>query len=237
MAGMLLAACAVPTVAPAKAAADYVPPKMDEVTCDKGAASGKDIAGVTSSDWYFIGAKPPCTSAASLKKYCARIQTRNGYVFEAIAEAVNGDPEMVGQFTAPFDGDDEALAATLYSHPKQSLQKSLQKCGLKDEQVRANLVAEAEVASKTDANAALARDFAVIGMWAPDLAMTIWKRECQGHPFSDPNAHSESPPLDKYWKANPHYLQFCEATTDDGLARRPKDLTKIWKDISVLSSE
>jgi hypothetical protein len=232
-----VAALALVAAAPAMSAAEYVPPKMDEATCDQGATTGKDFTNVTSSDWYFIGAKPPCTSAASLKKYCARIQTRDGYVFEATAEAVNGDPELVGQFTAPFEDDEKALAAALYSHPKQSLQKSLQKCGLKDEQVRAKLVAEAEAASKTDANAALARDFAVIGMWAPDLAMTIWKRECQGHPFSDPNAHSESPPLDKYWKANPHYLQFCEATTDDGLARRPKDFTKIWKDIGALSSE
>jgi hypothetical protein len=210
---------------------------MDDATCDKGATSGKDIAGVTSSDWYFITEKPPCTAAGSLKKYCARIQTRDGYVFEAIAEGVNDDPELVGQFTAPFEDDEKVLAAVIYSHPKQSLKKSLQKCGLKDEQVRAKLVAEAEVASRTDVNPALARDFAVIGMWAPDLAMTIWKRECQGHHFSDPNINTEHPMLDKYWYANPHYLEFCEATTDDGRVQRPKDFSKIWTNISDLSSE
>ena len=232
-----VAALALVAAAPAMSAAEYVPPKMDEATCDQGATTGKDYTNVTSSDWYFIGAKPPCTSAASLKKYCARIQTRNGYVFETTAQAVNGDPEMVGQFIAPIDDDEEAKAQALYSHPKLSLQKSLQKCGLTDAQVHARLVAEAEVATKTDVDSALARDFAVLGLWAPDIAMTIWKRECQGHPISDPNAHSEDPPLDKYWKANPRYLAFCESTTDDSLARRAKDFSKIWTDVGAISSE
>ena len=237
MAGLSIAICAVAAVAPAAAAGEYVPPKMDESSCDQGATSGKDFTGVTSSDWYFIGAKPPCTSASSLKKYCARLQTRQGYVFEAMAQALNDDPVWVNGLVAAFEGDDEAKAATLYSHPKQSLQKSLQKCALNGDQVRAKLVTEAEVASKADSGPALARDFAVIGMWAPELAMTIWKRECEGHPFLDPSDHGESPRTDKYWKANPRYLQFCLSTTDGPMAKRPKDLRKVWTDISALSSE
>jgi len=237
MAGLLLAAIAFAAVEPARAAAEYVPPALDQSICDQGATSGKDFTGVTSSDWYFIGAKPPCTSAGSLRKYCARLQTLQGYVFEAMAQALNDDPAWVNAMVAPFEGDDDAKAAALYSHPKQSLQKSLQKCALNGDQVRAKLVTEAEAATKTDSDSALARDFAVIGLWAPDLAMTLWKRECEGHPFSDPGDRSESPRTDKYWKANPRYLQFCLSTTADPMARRPKDIRKVWTDISVLSSE
>jgi hypothetical protein len=234
--GLLLAASAVAVVAPARAAAEYVPPKMDESSCDQGATSGKDFTGVTSSDWYFIGAKPPCTSAGSLRKYCARLQTRQGYVFEAMAQALNDDPAWVNAMVSPFEGDDDAKAAALYSHPKQSLQKSLQKCALNGEQVRAKLVVEAELALKTGSGPAPARDLAVIGFWAPDRAMAIWKRECEGHRFSDPGDRSEMT-VDKYWKANPRYLQFCTMSTDDPMAKRPKDFSKIWKDISALSSE
>ncbi len=237
LAGPFLAVCAIVIAKPAMSAAEYIPPKMDEATCDQGATRGKDFTGVTSSDWYFIGAKPPCASAGTLKKYCARLQTRQGYVFEALTQALNDDPVWLNGMVAPFEGDDDAKAAALYSHPKQSLQKSLQKCALNGDQVRAKLVTEAEAASKTDAGASLARDFAVIGTWAPTLAMTIWKRECEGHYFSDPSDHSENPRTDKYWKANPRYLQFCLGTTDDAMARRPKDLAKIWNDLSALTSE
>jgi hypothetical protein len=236
MAGLLLAACAFTAAAPAKAATDYVPAKLDDASCDQGATSGKDFTGVTSSDWYFIGAKPPCTSASSLKKYCARLQTRQGYVFEAMAQALNDDPALVKGMVDPFEGDDDAKAAALYSHPKQSLQKSLQKCGLNGDQVRAKLVTEAELASRTDPVSAVTGDLAVIGMWAPDRAMAIWKRECEGHRFSDPSDRSELT-VDKYWKANPRYLQFCTTTTEDPMGKRPKDFSKIWTDISVLSSE
>ena len=200
----LLAACVAATLASPGRAAEYAPPKMDEASCDKGATSGKDVAGVTSSAWYFIGTKPPCTSAASLKKYCARLQTRQGYVFEAMSQALNDDPAWVQSMVAPFEGDDEAKAAALYSHPKQSLQKSLQKCGLNGDQVRAKLVAEAEAASKTDTGAALSRDLAVIGMWAPDRALGIWKRECEGHRSTDP-ADRNGNTVDPYWKTNPRY--------------------------------
>jgi hypothetical protein len=236
MAAPLLAAFAVACIAPAGAAAEYAPPKMDEASCDQGATSGKDFTGVTSSDWYFIGAKPPCTSAGSLRKFCARMQTRQGFVFEAMTQALNDDPAWVNGMVAPFEGDDEAKAAALYSHPKQSLQKSLQKCALNADQVRAKLVAEAEVALKTGSGPAPARDLAVIGMWAPDRAMAIWKRECEGHRFSDPSDRSEMT-VDKYWKANPRFLQFCTMTTEDPMGKRPKDFSKVWKDISVLSSE
>lgn len=235
--GCFLIAFATIGAMPVLWAAEYVPPRMDEAACEQGATSGKDFTGASSSDWYFIGSKPPCPYAGSLKKYCARIQTRNGYVFEEMAQALNDDPVWVNGQVAPFEGDDDAKAQALASHPKQSLQKSLQKCGLNREQVRAKLVAEAEAASKTDHDAELARDFAVIGSWAPDLAMKIWKRECEGHPLTDPSDHSESPRLDKYWKANPRYLQFCSLTTDDAMGRRPKDFSKIWTDISALSSE
>jgi hypothetical protein len=233
---LLFAAYTVASVAPAGAAAEYVPPKMDEASCDQGATSGKDLTGVTSSDWYFIGAKPPCTSASSLKKYCTRLQTRQGYVFEAITQAMNDDPAWVNGMVAPFEGDDEAKAAALYSHPRQGLQKSLQKCGLNGDQVRAKLVAEAEAALKSGSGPALARDLAVIGMWAPDRAMIIWKRECEGHRFSDPSDRNEMT-VDKYWKANPRYLQFCTTTTEDPMGKRPKDFSKVWKDISALSGD
>jgi hypothetical protein len=232
MAGLLLAACAVAAAPPAKAAAEYVPEKMDEASCDQGATSGKDLTGVTSSAWYFIGAKPPCTSASSLKKYCARLQTRQGYVFEAMSQALNDDPAWVKDMVSPFEGDDEAKAQALYSHPKQSLTRSLQKCALNNDQLRAKFAMEAEASSKTRI------DFAVIGMWAPDHAMAIWKRECEGHPFSDPSDHSENPRMDKYWKANPRFLQFCLATTtEDAGARKPKDFRKVWTNISDLSDE
>ena len=111
---------------PALRATDYVPPKMDEASCEQGATSGKDLTGVTSSDWYFIGSKPPCPYASTLKKYCARIQTRQGYAFEALAQEMNDDPAWVSAQVAPFEGDDEGKAQALASHPKQSLQKSLQ---------------------------------------------------------------------------------------------------------------
>jgi hypothetical protein len=234
---LFLAVGAIVIAKPAMSAAEYIPPKMDEASCDQGATSGKDFTGVTSSDWYFIGAKPPCASAGSLKKYCARLQTRQGYVSEALVQALNDDPAWVNGVVAPFEGDDDAKAQALYSHPKQGLQKSLQKCGLNGDQVRAKLVTEAEAASKTDSGSALARDFAVIGTWAPDLAKSIWKRECEGHPFNDPSDHSESPRLDKYWKGNGRYQQFCLGTTDDAMARRPKDFSKIWTDLGALSSE
>ncbi len=236
MAALLVAACAVAPVAPARAAAEYVPPKMDESSCDQGATSGKDFTGVTSSAWYFIGAKPPCSSASSLKKYCARLQTLQGYVFEAMSQALNDDPAWLQGMVAPFEGDDEAKAAALYSHPKQSLQKSLQKCALNGDQVRAKLVTEAELASKSGSGSALIRNLAVVAMWAPDRAMAIWKRECEGHRFSDPSDRSEMT-VDKYWKANPRYLQFCTTTTEDPMGKRPKDFSKVWKDISALSSE
>jgi hypothetical protein len=236
MTGLFVAVWTIAAFTPAKAAGEYIPPKMDEASCDKGATTGKDFTGVTSSDWYFIGAKPPCTSANSLKKYCAHLQTRNAYVFEEMTQAFNEDPALVNQLVAPFEGDDEAKAQALYSHPRQSLQKSLQKCGLTREQVRTKLVAEAETASKTDLGSALDRDFAVIGSWAPDLAMTIWKRECEGHRFADPRDSSENT-VDKYWKANPRYLRFCSLSSADPMGKRPKDLTKVWTDISALSSE
>jgi hypothetical protein len=231
MLNLVLAAGAMALVFPAKAATEYVPPKMDDMSCDKGATSGKDFTGVTSSAWYFIGAKPPCTSASSVKKYCARLQTLQGYVFEAMSQALNDDPAWVNSMVAPFEGDDEAKAQALYSHPKQSLQKSLQKCGLNGDQLRAKFVSDAEASSKTNI------DFAVIGMWAPDRSMALWKRECEGHPFGDPSDHSAIPRTDKYWKANPRYLQFCMTTTDGPMAKRPKDLRKVWTDISALSSE
>jgi hypothetical protein len=130
------------------AAAEYVPPKMDESSCDQGATSGKDFTDVTSSDWYFIGAKTPCTSASSLENLYARLQTRRGYVFEAMAQSLNDDPAWVKGMVAPFEGDDEAKAAALYSRTKQILQKSLQKCALNGDQVRSKLVTEAELASR-----------------------------------------------------------------------------------------
>ena len=192
-------------------------PEWTRLLARRGATSGKDFTGASSSDWYFIGAKPPCPYAGSLKKYCARIQTRNGYVFEETAQILNDDPVRVKELVEPFGDDENAKAQALASHPKQSLQKSLQKCGLNEEQLRAKLVVEAEAASKTDRDADLERDFAVIGSWAPDLAMKIWKRECEGHPFSDPTDHREHPRQDKYWLANPHYLQFCSLTTEESM--------------------
>jgi hypothetical protein len=40
---------------------------MDECRCEQGAASGKDFTGVTGTDWYFIGAKPPAPRQAAAK--------------------------------------------------------------------------------------------------------------------------------------------------------------------------
>ena len=153
-----------------------------------------------------------------------------------MVQALNDDPAWVNAMVAPFEGDDEAKAAALYSHPRQSLQKSLQKCALNGDQVRARLVTEAELASKADSGSALALDLAVIGFWAPDRAMVIWKRECEGHRFTDPGDRSEMT-VDKYWKANPRYLPFCTMSTEDPMGKRPKDFSKVWKDISALSSE
>lgn len=235
--GTLMFSLALIGASAALRAAEYVPPQMDEATCEKGATSGKDITGVTSSDWYFIGSKPPCPYASTLKKYCAMIQTRRGYVFEELTQAMNDDPARISELVAAFEGDDDAKAQTLAMHPKQSMKKSLEKCGLNRDQVRAKLVTEAEAASKTDSGGDLSRDFAVVGMWAPDRAMQIWKRECAGHPFSDPADHSEMPRMDKYWKSNPRYLEFCSLTTADAMGKGPKDFSHIWTDEGALTSD
>ena len=214
MARTILTACAIGAGASTFAASDYVPPVMDAATCDQGAASGKDITGSTSSVWYFIGPKPPCPYASSLQKYCARLQTRQGYLWEEGSDALNNDRATINGIVSAFDDDPEAKAQALARYPQQSLSKALQKCGLTKEQLRAKLAKEADAASKTDQKRALNQDFAVIAHWAPDLSLQIWKRECQGHPIADPNSHSESPPLDKYWRDNPRYMQFCLLTGD-----------------------
>jgi hypothetical protein len=230
----LLVFCIVICAGPAVWAGEYVFTPIDQATCDQGATSGRDYTGNFSSDWYFIGTKPPCPNASSLKKYCTRIQTQDGYLFEATVERMNSDSAWLKEMIAPLEGDDEAKAETIARFPKQSLQKSLQKCGLTGKQVRAKLLAEAEAATKTDA--VTNTDFAVIGTWAPDLAMKIWKRECEGHPFTDPADHSESPRTDKYWKSNPRFLNFCLVTTEDRLSARPKNFKGLWKDSSDVRS-
>jgi len=235
IAGLLLAACAGAAAAatPAKPAAPYVPGPMDEATCERAATLGKDISGANSSDWYFYGAKPPCSSASSLKKFCARLQTLEGYSYEAAFTSLMDNTAMVNAQAAAFEDDADAKAAFLYSHQRQGLQKSLQKCAVNDGQLRAKFVAEAEARAKANAGIVGAHDYAVIVTFSADRAaavnatLAVWKRECEGHRFSDPRDEMQT---DKYWKANPRYLPFCKATSENEFAKQPKDLAKLWND-------
>jgi len=234
IAGLLLAAIAgaASAAAPAKGAAAFVPDPIDEASCEQGATTGKDAGGAISSAWYFIGAKPPCTSASTLKKFCARIQTLEGYSQEAVYTSLMDNTANVNAQAAAFDDDADAKAAFLYSHQKQGLQKSLQKCGLNDGQLRAKFVAEAEAHAKANTGVVSVRDQAVIVTFAADRASAVnaalasWKRECAGHPIVGARDNE----LNKYWIANPRYKSFCETTSQDEFGKQPKDLDKLWND-------
>jgi hypothetical protein len=229
VAGALLAACAgvAAAAAPSRAAMEYVPDKIDEASCEQGATTGKDAGGAISSAWYFIGTKPPCTSAGTLKKFCARLQTLKGYSQEAAYTSLMDNTAMVNAQAAAFDDDADARAAFLYSHQKQGLQKSLQKCALNDGQLRAKFVAEARA---RNAGPGGNSDYAVIVTYSADRAaavqeaLTLWKRECAGHPMVGARDNE----LNKYWIANPRYKSFCEATSQDEFGMQPKDLDKLW---------
>jgi hypothetical protein len=139
---------------------------------------------------------------------------------------------MVNGQAAGFDDDADAKAAFFYSHQRQGLQKSLQKCALNDGQLQAKFVAEAEAHAKANTGIVSVFDHAVIVTYSADRAaavqeaLALWKRECAGHPMVGARDNE----LNKYWIANPRYKSFCETTSEDEFGKQAKDLDKLWND-------
>ena len=123
------------------------------------------------------------------------------------AESDNAAAEAMREVAASLP--EESRQGYLAQHPLHGLEQAMAKCGLRLEQVRAQLVADAE-ASINSGTADEAESTGFLMAEAPAKAEAIWARECAGH--MDQKTVGEG--LDWDFKGKPTYRGFCTSTSD-----------------------
>ena len=157
-----------------------------------------------SAAYLFIGDHPMCTDPDKVKDFCATLTKREGFVR---AQSDNAAAEGLREVAASLP--EESRQGYLAQHPLHGLEQAMAKCGLKLDQVRAQLIAEAEASINSGA-ADQAESTGFLMAEAPAKAEAIWTRECAGH--MDQKTVGEG--LDWDFKGKPTYKGFCTSTSD-----------------------
>jgi hypothetical protein len=172
-------------------------------TCLNYAAGGVDYQS-QSAAYLFIGDHPMCAEKGKVEQFCKSLTTRDGYnLAEEGNVAAEGAPEIAQSLP------EESRDAFMQQHPKHSFDQAMAKCGLKVDQVRAQLVAETDASIKAGSKATQDADVAFLIREAPSTAEAIWTRECAGRISQITRGEG----LDWDFKGNPNYKFFCNRTS------------------------
>jgi hypothetical protein len=173
--------------------------------CSNYAAGGVDYQALSAA-YLFIGVHPMCTDKTKRQDFCKALTAREG--FSRTESESAAAEELIGLAQSY---PEEARAAYLQQHPKHAFEQAMTTCGLKMDQVRGTLVAEAESSIKAGNKATEGEDVKFLMTESPTTAKAIWARECAGHMSQITVGEG----LDWSFKGNPTYAYFCKTTTSD----------------------
>lgn len=180
-------------------------------TCGNYAAGGVDYQS-QSAAYLFIGDHPMCADKSKMDQFCKALVTRDGYTVTQDANAAaDAAPEIAQSLP------EESRDGFMQQHPKHAFEQAMAKCGLKVDDVRAKLVAEAEALIKTDSKEKQFADIGFLMRESPATAEAVWNRECSGRLF--PGRQGEG--YGTVFKGNPAYEYFCNITSTADRADGP----------------
>lgn len=184
-AAVLCAALLMASLAPTPAEAGRKPKPAAEADADD--AAGAEAMGCSlygggvvdamgqSAAYMFIGQRPMCGDADRKQRFCAALQTREGY------DLVREHSDAAEQAQADAKALPEEMRATfLQQHPRHSFEPSFGACGLKLDGVRAKLVAQAEATIQAGKASRQDDELNFLRRESPATVEAIWKRECAG---------------------------------------------------------
>jgi hypothetical protein len=195
---------AAPATAPAAAQGDASAADGAPFDCTQHAGGGTDYQ-LQSAAYLFIGDHPMCTDKAKVQEFCASLKTREGFL---LAESANAGAEGAEQIAASLP--EESRSAFMLQHPKHAFEQGMEKCGLKVDDVRSQLVAEAEAAIKAGSKTDASGDVHFLVHQAPAKAEALWARECAGHLIEKTQGEG----TDWDFNGTASYTVFCKSATN-----------------------
>lgn len=178
---MVVLALAAPGVQHVAAAGKAKPAAPAEPEAGEGAVScamhGDGVVDIMgqSAAYLFIGARPACADAGRKQRFCAALQTREGY--DTVREhSLDAEKAVDVARTLP----EEMQALYLQQHPRRSLDQAFVACALKPEAVRAKLANDAAANLQVGKSGRVPEDLEFLRREASALIEPIWNRECAG---------------------------------------------------------